>query len=158
SPSHSRPPSACSSGSIRPGRQRRSIPFKPCDTNKVSMKRTAVAWVSALAVLVVNASVIAQNAPPPAGARVISFKAAIRIALEQNGNVRAAQTSAALGEVGVSEAKGQFLPNLTFSSTGSKNFGRNSDTGAGIVVDQNTKTLSLGVNSGVVVFDGLGNI
>jgi outer membrane protein len=122
------------------------------------MKRTAVAWVSALAVLVVNGSVMAQNAPPPAGARVISFKEAIRIALEQNVNVRAAQNSAALGEVGVSEAKGQFLPNLTFSSTGSKNFGRSSDTGAGLVVDQNTKTLSLGVNTGVVLFDGLGNI
>jgi outer membrane protein len=58
----------------------------------------------------------------------------------------------------VSEAKGQFLPNLTFSSTGSKNFGHNADQGAGIVVDQNTKTLSLGVNSGVTLFDGFGNV
>ena len=122
------------------------------------MKRIAVAWVSALAALAVNGAVVAQNAPPPAGARIISFKEAIRIALEQNITVRAAQNSAALGEVGVSEARGQFLPNLTLSSTGSKNFGHSADEGAGLVVDQNTKSLSLGVNSGVVLFDGMGNI
>src|SRR5262249_50727903 len=115
------------------------------------MKRTAVAWVSALAVLAMNGLVLAQNAPPPAGARIISFKEAIRVALEQNTTVRAAQNTAALGEVSVSEAKGQFLPNLTLSSTGSKNFGHSSDQGAGVFqVDQNTKSLSLGVNSGVV--------
>ncbi|MEJ0037559.1 MAG: TolC family protein [Gammaproteobacteria bacterium] len=122
------------------------------------MKRTAVAWISALATLAVSGAVIAQNAPAPAGSRIISFKEAIRIALEQNITVRAAQNSAALGEVGVSEARGQFLPNLTLSSTGSKNFGHSSDEGAGLVVDQNTKSLSLGVNSGVVLFDGLGNV
>ena len=123
------------------------------------MKRTAVAWVSALATLALNAAVFAQNAPPPAGARIISFKEAIRIALEQNTTVRAAQNSAALGAVNVSEAKGQFLPNLTLSTTGSKNFGHSSDQGAGVFqVDQNTKSLSLGVNSGVVLFDGMGNV
>jgi len=122
------------------------------------MKRTAVAWVSALAALVVNGAVFAQNAPPPAGARIISFKEAIRIALEQNVSVRAAQNSAALGQVGVSEAAGQFLPNLNLSSTGARNFGRSFDQQAGEVVSQTTKSLSLGVNSGVVLFDGFGNI
>src|SRR3954452_22345494 len=97
------------------------------------MKRTAVAWVSALAALAMNGAVLAQNAPPPAGARIISFKEAIRIALEQNTTVRAARNSAALGEVSVSEARGQFLPNLTVSSTGAKNFGHSSDTGAGVL-------------------------
>jgi outer membrane protein len=122
------------------------------------MKRTAVAWVSALAALALCGPVLAQNAPPPAGARIISFKEAIRIALEQNVSVRAAQNSAALGDVGVSEAKGQFLPNLTLNSTGARNFGRSFDQQAGEVVSQTTKSLSLGVNSGVVLFDGLGNV
>src|SRR5215470_13441014 len=102
------------------------------------MKRNAVAWLAALATLAVNGAAMAQNTPPP-GARIISFKEAIRIALEQNTSVRAARNSAALGEVSVSEAKGQFLPNLTFSTTGAKNFGHNSNEGAAIVVDQNTK-------------------
>jgi len=122
------------------------------------MKRTAVAWVSALVALALNAAVFAQNAPPPAGTRIISFKEAIRIALEQNMTVRAAQNSAALGQVGVSEATSQFLPNLNLSTTGSRNFGRSFDQQAGQVVSQTTKSLSLGVNSGVVLFDGLGNI
>jgi outer membrane protein len=122
------------------------------------MKRTAVAWVSALAALALNCAAVAQNAPPPAGARIISFKEAIRIALEQNVTVRAAQNSAALGEVGVSEATGQFLPNLTLNTTGARNFGRSFDQQAGAVVSQTTKSLSLGVNSGVVLFDGFGNI
>lgn len=122
------------------------------------MKRSAVAWVSALAALALSGAAFAQNAPPPAGARIISFKEAIRIALEQNVTVRAAQNSAALGEVGVSEATGQFLPNLTVSSTGSRNFGRSFDQQAGEVVSQTTKSLSLGVNSGVVLFDGFGNV
>lgn len=122
------------------------------------MKRTAVAWVSALAALALNGAVLAQNAPPPQGARIISFKEAIRIALEQNTTVRAAENSAALGEVGVSEATGQFLPNLTLSTTGARNFGRSFDEQAGQVVSQTTKSLSLGVNSGVVLFDGFGNI
>src|SRR5882724_7348436 len=115
------------------------------------MKRIAVAWLAALVTLAVNGAVIAQNAPPP-GARIISFKEAIRVALEQNTTVRAAQNSAALGEVSVTEAKGQFLPNLTLSSTGSKNFGHSADEGAGLVIDQNCKSLSLGLNSGVVLF------
>lgn len=122
------------------------------------MKRSAVAWVSALAALALSGAAFAQNAPPPAGARIISFKEAIRIALEQNVTVRAAQNSAALGEVSVSEATGQFLPNLTLSSTGSRNFGRSFDQQAGEVVSQTTKSLSLGVNSGVVLFDGFGNV
>jgi outer membrane protein len=122
------------------------------------MKRTAVAWVSALAALAMSSALFAQNAPPPAGARIISFKEAIRIALEQNVDVRAAQNFAALDAVGVSEARGQFLPNLTLNSTGARNFGRSFDQQAGQVVSQTTKSLSLGVNSGVVLFDGFGNV
>src|SRR5690348_7510057 len=101
------------------------------------MKRIAVAWLAALATLVVHDVAIAQNAPAPAaGARIISFKETIRIALEQNTTVRAAENSAALGEVSVSEASGQFMPNLTLSSTGSKNFGHSSEAVGGLVLDQ----------------------
>ncbi len=82
------------------------------------MKRTAVAWVSALVALALNAAVLRTECAAAGGARIISFKEAIRIALEQNMTVRAAQNSAALGQVGVSEATSQFLPNLTFELDG----------------------------------------
>jgi outer membrane protein len=91
-------------------------------------------------------------------ARIITFKDAVRIALEQNITVRQAQNAAALGKVDVSEAHGQFLPDLRFSTTGAKNYGRSFDQTEGTIVDQTTKSLSLGINSSVTVFDGFGNI
>jgi outer membrane protein len=120
------------------------------------MKRIAVAGLVALATLAVHGTAGAQNAVP--SARIITFQEAIRIALEQNTTVRAAQNAAALGKVGVSEARGQFLPNLTASTTGSQNYGRQFDTGEGQLVNQSSQTLSLGVNTGVVLFDGFGNV
>jgi outer membrane protein len=120
------------------------------------MKRIASAWLAALATLAVHGVAGAQQAPSP-GARIISFKEAIQIALEQNTTLRAAQNAAALGQVGVTEAKGQFLPNLAASTTGAENFGRSFDQNAGQLVNQNTQSASLGLNSGVVLFDGFGN-
>ena len=124
------------------------------------MKSIAVAWVAALATLALNNVVVAQNAPPASvsGARIISFQEAIRIALEQNTSVRAAKNASALGQVGVSEAKSQFLPNLTASTTGAENYGRSFDQNSGQLVNQSTQSVSMGVNSGVVLFDGFGNI
>ncbi len=73
--------------------------------------------------------------------------------------MRAAQNSAALSERQLSdEARGVFLPNLTASTTGARNYGRNFDQTAGQVVNQTTTSASLGVNTGVVLFDGLGNV
>ncbi len=124
------------------------------------MKRTAVVWVAALATLVASGVVSAQNAPAGAAAhaRIITFKEAVAIALEQNTSVRAAQNAAALGKVGVSEARSQFLPNLTLSTTGAKNYGRNFDQTEGQIINQSTNTVSLGVSSGVTLFDGFGNV
>jgi outer membrane protein len=119
------------------------------------MKRTQVVWAAMLAALFAQGGANAQNAP---GARIITFQEAIRIALDQNTSVRAAEHAAALGKVGVSEARSQFLPNLTFSTNGSKNYGRSFDQTGGQTVDSTTNSASLGLNSGVTVFDGFGNV
>src|SRR5262245_56364600 len=116
------------------------------------MKRTTVAGVLALVSLAACGAAGAQNA------RIITFQEAIRIALDQNVSVRQAEHTAALGQVAVSEARGQFLPNLTFSTSGSQNFGRNSDSLQNQSTSQNTRSASMGFNSGVTVFDGFGNI
>jgi outer membrane protein len=115
------------------------------------MKKT-VAGVLALASLAALGVANAQNA------RLITFQEAIRIALDQNTTVRAAENAAALGKVGVSEARSQFMPNLTFSTSGSQNFGRNADTLQNQSTSQNTRSASMGLNSGVTVFDGFGNV
>jgi outer membrane protein len=106
----------------------------------------------ALALLILGGRASAQDS------RIITFKEAVRIALEQNTTLRAAQNAAALGKVDVSEARGQFLPDLRLSTQGSKNFGRNFDQTAGTIVDQSSNSVSLGVSSGVTLFDGFGNI
>jgi len=123
------------------------------------MSRFALVVIAALGALAASPGFAQENPPPsPAStARIITFEDAIRIALEQNTSVRAAQNAAALGKVGVSEAKSQFLPDLRFSTNGSKNYGRSFDQTEGTIVDQSTKSASLGVNSGVTLFDGFGN-
>src|SRR5690242_9500895 len=116
------------------------------------MRRTAIALTAALVTVVVSPRALAQG-----NARIITFQEAIGIALEQNTTVRAAQNAAALSKVEVSVAKEQFVPDLRFSTTGSRNYGRSFDQTEGQIVDQTTKSASLGVNSGVTLFDGFGN-
>jgi outer membrane protein len=116
------------------------------------MKRTAVVTFAALLVLTFSAASPAQN-----NSRIITFQDAIAIALEQNTSVRQAQNAAALSKVDVSDARSQFVPDLRFSTTGSKNYGRSFDQSEGQVIDRTTKSMSLGVNSGVTLFDGFGN-
>jgi outer membrane protein len=115
------------------------------------MSRRTLVLVAAL-VTVTGGRAVAQDT------RIITFQEAVRIALEQNATVRQAQNAAALGKVGVSEARGQFIPDLRFSTSGSKNFGRNFDQTEGVIVNRTTESLNLGVNSSVVLFDGFGNL
>ena len=116
------------------------------------MSRIALSILAALVTLAVSSGAAAQN-----DARIITFQDAIGIALEQNTTVRQAQNAAALSKVNVSEARGQFLPDLRFSSTGSRNVGRTFDQTEGKIIDQTTSSASLGLNSGVTLFDGFGN-
>jgi outer membrane protein len=89
--------------------------------------------------------------------RIITFQEAIRIALDQNSTLKLAENAAALGEVDVKAARQQFLPDLQFDVRGSQNYGRNFDSGEGRVVDQTTQSASMGLSSGVVLFNGFGN-
>jgi outer membrane protein len=120
------------------------------------MSRHAVAFalaaVGALLTLAASPASVAQNK-----SRIITFKDAIAIALEQNVNVRSAENATKLSKIEVSEAKGQFLPDLRFSTTGSRNYGRSFDQTEGQIIDETTRSMSLGVNSGVTLFDGFGN-
>jgi outer membrane protein len=116
------------------------------------MSRHLLSCGATLALLMLNCVASAQDS------RIITFKEAVRIALEQNTTLRAAENAAALGKVDVSEARGQFLPDLRLSTQGSKNFGRNFDQTAGAIVDESSNSVSLGVSSGVTLFDGFGNI
>jgi outer membrane protein len=89
--------------------------------------------------------------------RIINFQEAIRIALDQNSTLKQAETAAALGQVNVTAAKQQFLPDLSLDARGSQNYGRNFDSDVGRVIDQTTNNATVGLSSGVVLFNGFGN-
>lgn len=89
--------------------------------------------------------------------RIITFQQAIRIALEQNSTLKQAENAAALGQVNVTAAKQQFLPDLSLDARSSKNYGRNFDSDVGRIVDQTTTNATVGLSSGVVLFNGFGN-
>jgi outer membrane protein len=89
--------------------------------------------------------------------RVITYREAVRIALERNSELRQVQTGQRIDEVAVQEARAQFLPDLRLTSSTSRNYGRSFDNTAGAIVDQTTRTVNVGVSSGVTLFDGFGN-
>jgi len=86
--------------------------------------------------------------------RTLTFDEAIALALERNIPLRQAETAAELSTVAVSEAHGQFLPDLTLDTAGSKNYGRNFNSATGTVTDETTRSLTLGASSGLTMFAG----
>lgn len=106
-----------------------------------------------LAVLSLAAGAAAQAADT----RIVTFGEAMRIALEGNLDLKQAENFAATSKIAVSEARMQFVPDLRFSTSTSQNFGRNFDENEGRIVNQSSRSASLGVNSGVTLFDGFAN-
>lgn len=102
---------------------------------------------AALATLFGTTSAFAQAAP--ATTRVIGFDQAIAIALAQNDTLRQARNTAALGELDVAQARRSFLPDLRATGQTSRAFGR--------ADGDSTRSTSLGVSSGVTLFDGFAN-
>ncbi len=111
----------------------------------------------ALNATIVTATLLLGAAAGAQDTRVITFQEAIRIALDQNSTLKQAENAAELGQVDVKAARQQFLPDLQLDVRGSENVGRNFDSGEGRIVDQNTTNATIGVSSGVVLFDGFGN-
>jgi outer membrane protein len=90
----------------------------------------------------------AQVTPPrPAAGRTITLQDAIAIALAQSSTIRFARNATRLDSLTVRQARNAFLPNLTASSQTSQGFGAGSQ-------GQNSLSTSLGVSSGVTLFNG----
>jgi outer membrane protein len=92
-----------------------------------------------------------------ADARIIGFQEAMRIALSQNIGLRQVENSSATAAVAVSEARMQFLPNLMASTSGSHDFGRSFSESEGSIIDESSQSVSLGLSSGVTLFNGFAN-
>ena len=106
------------------------------------------------AVLVsLSALPIAVNA-----AQVITLDNAIGIALERNVPLLQARTTAQLSDVAVSAAKLQFLPNLSITTTGTRNYGRYYSSATGSYINETTDSLTPGASSAVTLFTGLHDV
>ncbi|MFO7277371.1 MAG: TolC family protein [Pseudomonadota bacterium] len=90
--------------------------------------------------------------------RIITFQDAVRIALERNATLRRAQNTAELDAIAVEEARNSFLPDLRFSTQGAQSFGRNFSDIEGRILDRSTRSVNMGLNSSVVLFNGFGNV
>ena len=99
----------------------------------------------------------AEAQAPSNNSRVITYPEAVRIALERNSELRQVQTGERIDEVAVHEARAQFLPDLRLTSQNARSYGRSFDQTEGRVIDQTTRSFSVGMSSGVTLFDGFGN-
>lgn len=125
--------------------------------------RPRASRAAGLAVLLACAAGLLVAAARPAIAqrpdtRIITFQDAVRIALERNATLRRAQNTAQLGAVAVEEARNSFLPDLRFSTQSAQSFGRNFSDIEGRILDRSTRSVNMGLNSSVVLFNGFGNI
>lgn len=89
--------------------------------------------------------------------RTITFRDAVRIALERNAALRGARNVAALDATSVSQARNQFLPDLRWNAQTSENVGRSFSQSEGRVIDQRTTVFNTGVSTGVTLFNGGAN-
>jgi outer membrane protein len=104
----------------------------------------AAAALATLLPLTLHAQDTTRTKLPPGG--VITLQDAIRIALAQNSSVRFSRNSLILDSLAVWQAKNQFLPNLSASSSASQDVANGSGG--------NPFSASVGVSSGVTIYNG----
>jgi outer membrane protein len=121
---------------------------------------------AAALVLAVSAGapqVAAQTTPQaPATAtagqpRTITFNEAVGIALQQNGTLRQAVNAAALDTVSVRQQKMQFLPSVSFSTSGSQSYDRSPVSAGSGASNTLTSGLNAGVSSSYTLYNGGAN-
>jgi outer membrane protein len=88
----------------------------------------------------------------------ITFNDAIAIALRQNATLKQSENAAAMSATNVTTKKSAFLPTLSLVTSSAENVGRNFSQIDGSVSNQSSHSLSTGLSSSVVLFDGLRNV
>jgi outer membrane protein len=95
-----------------------------------------------------------QSAPD----RTISFDEAVEIALDQNTTLRRATNTARRGDINVSRARMDFMPSLSLSSGGNRNFGRSFSREEGGIVNETSDFFSLSTSASINLFNGFGDV
>src|SRR5215211_6412305 len=119
--------------------------------------RALVAGVLGSAALLAPVAVRAQSASTPTAStsKPIGLQDAIGIALRQSVLVKQSENAVASSNTGVSAAKNAFLPSLALSTSSARSVGR---AGTSTIGSSSSQSLSTGLSSQLVVFDGLRNV
>jgi len=102
----------------------------------------------------------AQQGPPmtQADTAEVTFDEAVRIALDQNTDLKRSQASARSASAEVQSEWMDFAPNLSVSTDVSRRFGRNFSQVTGDFTTQSTDFFNLTGESGITLFNGFENV
>jgi outer membrane protein len=123
-------------------------------TSVVALALTAAALAAPAGAQGVAASAAAATRPTT----TITFNEAIAIALRQNTALKQSENAAAMSAANVTSRKSAFLPSLSLVTNSAENVGRTFSPIDGSVSDQTSHSLSTGLSSSIVLFDGLRNV
>lgn len=104
--------------------------------------------ITSVALLIGVAPVLAQQP------QRITFPDAIQLALKQNLTVRQAENNVEIQNASAKQARQNLLPDFRFNMNTSDGVGRQFNQNEGRITTQQTQSLSSGVSSGVLVYDG----
>lgn len=90
--------------------------------------------------------------------QTITFDDAITIALDQNTDLRRAVTDVQRQDATIRQRQFNFGPDLSLSSSTTRQFGRSFSQEEGQIVNQTTDFFRVSANSSITVFDGFNNI
>ena len=87
-------------------------------------------------------------------AQVVTFEDAVRIALQQNTDLKRAQNNAHLRDVLVTQERMDFLPDLQLSSNGTRSFGRSFSQEEGQIINETSDFFGAEASASINLFNG----
>ena len=108
----------------------------------------AACWTALVA-----SSIVASSRLQAQAAQVITFRDAIRIALERNSSLKLARNASELGEAALRQERAQRAPDLRYNASTAQTYGRTFNQSEGRVENRSTQTVNTGVQSSFVLYD-----
>lgn len=90
----------------------------------------------------------------PKAQQIITFEEAVRIALDQNTQLRQSANQVRLSEIGVQSARAAFLPSFNVSTGGGSNWGLSFDTNVGELRTTRNTRFNMNAFTSLTLFDG----
>ena len=120
------------------------------------MKAYSLKLAATLLLAPVLAGAQSAGTPPVAPGQAIHLQDAIAIALRQSVNVKQSENNVASSEATVGSKKSALLPSLSLNTSSARSVGRAGSTAIG--GSSSSQSLSTGLSSSLVLFDGLRNV